>query len=376
MEGYKQKKLSILMTTDTVGGVWTYCMELCKALHPFHVQFHLVTLGDHMQQWQIDEVSLLDNVKVYASTYKLEWMNDPWEDIEASGDWLLHLEKRIQPDIIHLNSFCYGALPFHAPKIVVAHSDVYSWWQAVRGTEVPDQWNEFYKRTKAGLDNADMIVAPSQAMMHTILQNYLTLTRKKIIYNARDISAPIKIEKQPVVFSAGRIWDEAKNIKLLVSASSLLNWPIKIAGDNEFGNTSTEIDGRNIEYLGKLSSSEVIKELSSASIYVLPAKYEPFGLSVLEAALCGCALVLGDIPSLKEIWDNDALYVNTNDAIALSETVNRLIADDDLREYYQRKSYQRSKRYTKELFVNNYFTMYKSLLPEYQVKQAMEDVAS
>ncbi len=32
----------------------------------------------------------------------------------------------------------------------------------------------------------------------------------------------------------------------------------------------------------------------------LPARYEPFGLSVLEAALSGCALVLGDIPSLRE----------------------------------------------------------------------------
>ena len=49
--------------------------------------------------------------------------------------------------------------------------------------------------------------------------------------------------------------------------------------------------------------------MGRAAIYALPARYEPFGLSILEAALSGCALVIGDIPSLREIWADAALFV-------------------------------------------------------------------
>ena len=53
----------------------------------------------------------------------------------------------------------------------------------------------------------------------------------------------------------------------------------------------------NFEYsfAGQLTTAEVRNVINTASIYALPARYEPFGLSILEAALSGCALVLGDI---------------------------------------------------------------------------------
>ena len=66
---------------------------------------------------------------------------------------------------------------------------------------------------------------------------------------------------------------------------------------------------------GRLTPPQMARVVSRApSIYALPARYEPFGLSVLEAALSGCALVLGDIPSLREIWDGAALFVDPDDA--------------------------------------------------------------
>jgi len=91
MEGYNHRRLTVLMTTDTVGGVWTYCMELCKSFQQYNVQFHLATLGAPMQQWQLDEVYQLENVHLHTSTYKLEWMSDPWKDVDASAKWLLDL---------------------------------------------------------------------------------------------------------------------------------------------------------------------------------------------------------------------------------------------------------------------------------------------
>ena len=126
--------LRMLMTTDTVGGVWSYSVELCTALQPFNVHFYLVTTGAPMQASQKNEVATLENVTVFETGFKLEWMENPWQNIDASGEWLLQLEEEVQPDVIHLNGYVYGALPWKAPVMVVAHSDVYSWFYAVKGT--------------------------------------------------------------------------------------------------------------------------------------------------------------------------------------------------------------------------------------------------
>ena len=55
-----------------------------------------------------------------------------------------------------------------------------------------------------------------------------------------------------------------------------------------------------------------------ASIYALPARYEPFGLSSWKQPR-GCALVLGDIASLREICDA-ALFIPPDDTERLAST--------------------------------------------------------
>ena len=151
MAGYNAYK--VMMVSDTVGGVWTYSMELCKALQEYNVQVHLITTGAKLQQWQWREAEKLNHVQVYESDFMLEWMHNPWDDIAQSGRWLLELEDELQPDVIHLNCYCYGSLPFRAPKVIVAHSDVYSWFKAVKNELPPAQWSEYYGRVRAGLQH-------------------------------------------------------------------------------------------------------------------------------------------------------------------------------------------------------------------------------
>ncbi len=57
----------------------------------------------------------------------------------------------------------------------------------------------------------------------------------------------------------------------------------------------------------------------------MPARYEPFGLSALEAGLAGCALVLGDIPSLREIWHGAAVFVDSDDSEHLKFSLQKLM---------------------------------------------------
>ncbi|MGH8635558.1 MAG: glycosyltransferase, partial [Burkholderiales bacterium] len=101
-------------------------------------------------------------------------------------------------------------------------------------------------------------------------------------------------------------------------------------------------DLRNVRLLGRLAPVEMLGWFCRASIYVHPAYYEPFGLSVLEAALSRCALILSDIPSLREMWDGCALFVTPEDANALSGALRSLIASASLRGMLAARAYDRA----------------------------------
>jgi hypothetical protein len=77
----------ILMTADTLGGVWTYALELARALP--QIEFALATMGAPITPEQRTEASQLSNVELFPSGYALEWMDDPWTEVDRAGDWLL-----------------------------------------------------------------------------------------------------------------------------------------------------------------------------------------------------------------------------------------------------------------------------------------------
>ena len=60
--------------------------------------------------------------------------------------------------------------------------------------------------------------------------------------------------------------------------------------------------------------------MARAAIFVSSSVYEPFGLAVLEAAGSGAALVLSDIPTFRELWDEAALFAPPGDAAGIRPT--------------------------------------------------------
>src|SRR5438270_10596672 len=86
--------------------------------------------------------------------------------------------------------------------------------------------------------------------------------------------------------------------------------------------------------------------MERASIFALPARYEPFGLSALEAGLRGCALVLGDIASLREVWGDAAVFVTPSDDGALAAALDLLARDDAFRAGMGERARRRAARYT------------------------------
>jgi len=337
--------VKVLMTADTVGGVWTYATELARALPD--VTIVLAAMGGPIPG------DVPPNVRPNLRDYKLEWMDDPWDDVARAGDWLLDLERIESPDVVHLNGYAHGALPFAAPKIVVGHSCVLSWWRAVKGEDAPDSWDRYAHAVEHGLRGADLVVAPSAWMLGALHEHYRFETPSRLIYNGRVGRLPLAVGRRGV-FAAGRLWDEAKNLRAVVDAAPSISWPVRIAGD---GGASAS----NVAHLGRLDGDGMSRAFAEAGIYLFPALYEPFGLSILEAALAGCALVLGDIPSLREIWRDAAIFVPPRDPAAIARAVNEVIDDDDLRLELARRARERGAAFTPQAMASGYRAAYASL---------------
>ncbi|HEX6533328.1 MAG TPA: glycosyltransferase family 4 protein [Gemmatimonadaceae bacterium] len=334
----------VLMTVDGVGGVWTYAMELARALAPRGVEVVLAAMGAPLTPAQRSEARACPNVRVEEGRYRLEWMPDPWLDVRRAGRWLLELEARERPDVVHLNGYAHGALAWRAPVCVVAHSCVLSWWRAVRGGDAPAEWDRYRAAVRRGLDGAALVIAPTRAMLDALVECHGPVTESLVIPNARDAARFAPGRKRPLVLSAGRLWDEAKNVAALDRVAARLPWAVYIAGDRR-GPDGVERTFRAARALGRLDEAAVASWMAAASIYALPARYEPFGLSALEAALAGCALVLGDVPSLREVWDDAALFVPPGDDDALARTLRSLIADDARRAALAAAARDRATRY-------------------------------
>ncbi|OHB51031.1 MAG: hypothetical protein A2Y10_08460 [Planctomycetes bacterium GWF2_41_51] len=349
------------MTADTIGGVWNYSIDLIGALEQYGIETALLSMGRKLDNSQRKQIAKLRNLQLYETDYKLEWMDDPWNDVEAAGRTLLEIENIFRPDIIHLNGYSHACLNFNAPVLVVAHSCVYSWYEAVFNKRPPAKWNKYYENVLAGLRSANIVTAPTGTMIKSMLKIYGQFNYAEPVHNARNTIAQTTNKKMCFIFTSGRLWDEAKNIAALDCAAQKIKWPIYAAGENIHPN-GKEYKFKNITVAGFLNHKKISEYNSKASIFVLAGKYEPFGLSALEAASEGCALVLSDIPSFKEIWQDCALYVNPDKSEDIASKVNSLINDKQKLKYYGQKAQNKAKIYSIEKMSAAYLNIYCKLL--------------
>jgi glycosyltransferase involved in cell wall biosynthesis len=351
----------VLMTSDTVGGVWTYSIELARALSDRGISVTLATLGGLPHPDQRAEAAQVRRLRLESSSFRLPWMENPWYDVEAAGRWLLSLASELRPDVVHINEPVFGSLPWSAPTVAVGHSCVFSWWEAVLGASPPPEWTRYREEMRRGLASADVVVAPSHAMVRALQKHYGVVSRRRVIPNGRAAGAFQPLGKEGFVLTAGRIWDRSKNVATLDRAAEGLPWRIYAAGDLSHPGGEPEPALRHLWLLGRLSTNELAQWLARAAIYALPARYEPFGLSVLEAALAGCALVLGDIPSLREAWDGVAVFVPPKDSETLRSALTALIEDAQLRTTLAMRARRRGLTFTPERMAKAYLDLYREL---------------
>ncbi len=362
--------MHILVTADTLGGVWTYTRELVTGLIQQGDTVTLVSFGDLPSARQTSWMERLPGLDYRPTAFKLEWMLDSEADMVASSGYLESVIAESKPDLLHLSQYYYGALRCVVPRIVVAHSDVISWWMSVHQV-MPEgtAWRRWYRHiVTRGLRQASAVVAPSAWMLEQIKNYYLEPALGKVIYNGRTpaLFNP-QAAKDDHVLSVGRLWDQGKNVALLLLANTSM--PVYIIGpdrhpERQSSAFAAEALPPNIYLVPEQSEAQLALAMAGCGIYAATSQYEPFGLAPLEAALSRCAIVASDIPSFRELWSEAAVFFHNDDAASLSAALERLAHDPGMRQTYAERAYERAlKNFTAERMVSDYRTLYRSLVP-------------
>lgn len=365
--------MHILITSDTLNGNWTYTRELVSGLITRGMRVTLVSFGEIPLPEQTAWMDRLHGLTYHPTAFRLDWMEDGRHDFEEASAYLTALVRDTRADIFHSNHIGYGALPIAVPRVVVAHGDLITWWKAVHNREPKEtEWLRWYRRViEHGLASAAAVVAPSEWMLNSVRSLYSGGTREVVIHHGRNpIFFNPYVSKEDSVLAIGRLLDPARQVNLLTQESHPV--PICIVGDDPTAQTAKlplRADVRfhdgstGVALRGQQTESQLRLLYSKAAIYAGTSRYDPSGMTVLEAALSRCALVLNDVPSLRELWGNAAVYFRTNDSSSLAEAVRMMSGDVQLRRNFANRAFQRAREcYNAHRMTDNYIQLYHSVL--------------
>jgi glycosyltransferase involved in cell wall biosynthesis len=302
------------MTTDAVGGVWRYTLDLAQGYRRLGIPTLLAVLGPAPSAAQRGE-AMRAGVKVLETGLPLDWTAESPAVLADTLAQLRALAARSGLAAAHLHAPALaGNEKWPMPVVAVAHSCVATWWRAVRGGALPENFRWRAEATGAGLRMADAVIAPTRAHAEAVCEVYGPVAIE-VVHNGSALTPTLsRREREQAVLTGGRLWDEGKNAAALDRVAPLLGVPVRAAGPTA-GPNGAAVALRNLELLGNLGPDAMQDAYARASVFASLAKYEPFGLSVLEAALSGMRLVLADIPSFRELWDGAATFVDRADAL-------------------------------------------------------------
>lgn len=377
--------MRVLLTADAVGGVWTYATDLADGLAAAGVEVTLAVLGPDERRTAgagVETIALPD--------VALDWLAESEDEVLAGAERLAALAERLDVDLIHLNNPALAAGgAFRRPVLGVCHSDVATWWAAVRGGPLPADLAWRAGLTGRGYAACDALLAPTRAFAEATAAAYGALPQ--VVWNGRgdahgprafcaqaqadacensavqpftDPQVRAECARSVQVFTCGRLWDEGKGAAVLDRAAARLSAPVHAAGPLQSPGSGEAVlhHFHHVHTLGPLPADVVRARMAETAVFCSPALYEPFGLAVLEAAQAGTPLVLSDIPSFRELWDGAAVFTAPGDDLALAEALNRLLADPPERERLGAAARRRAGRYTTEAMVAGTLAAYRGLV--------------
>lgn len=355
-------RLRLLMTVDAVGGIWTYAVDLAAGLAARDVEVLLAVMGPPPLPHQVAAAARVPGLRLIDTGLPLEWLAASAAEMAGTGAALARLATEFGASVVQLNAPGPAAdARFGVPLVIACHSCVATWWRAVRGGPMPEEFRWRAAMVARAYRSADLLVAPSAAFATATREAYGLGSVPQIVSNGRRQALPgATPPSRTTAFTAGRLWDEGKDATTLDRAAALLPFPVVAAGP-VVGPNGAHVDLPHLHLLGQLSEMEVRRALAAGPIFASAARYEPFGLAVLEAAQAGCALVLAETPVFRELWGDAAIFVPVGDAEGFAAALRDLARDTEGRRAWGLAARERARRYSLDAQVDAMLNIYHHL---------------
>lgn len=175
--------MKILMTTDNFGDAWYYSTELAGKLRKKGLEITLAIIGNPLSDQQKKQ---LDGIAYFNLECKLEWMKDPWPDMQIAKEWLLKIVKILQPDIVHMNTYAMGDITDNIPVIVNINFLGFNRWKAVLHKSNYSDLQFYEEKISETLKSAHMIIAPDKAMMKETETLFGNFKKKRLMYCGKE----------------------------------------------------------------------------------------------------------------------------------------------------------------------------------------------
>ena len=216
---------------------------------------------------------------------------------------------------------------------------------------------------KKVLKNADGIFAVSKALRQEIIATGVSgiAEKTKLSWNSVDITKfslkdddsfkkEFGLFDKPIVLFVGNLI-KRKNVGALLEAKKIAksDYYLVIVGDGPLSKKlRKKVEDENIsDVIFTGSRTDVENIIPNCDFLVLPSFSESFGLVLIEALACGKPVIGSDVGGISEIINDDVgLLVNPNDVSSISNSIDKLVDDEDLRVSLSRNARNRAKDFS------------------------------
>jgi len=222
----------------------------------------------------------------------------------------------------------------------------------------PDSAAALRERLERTLLEANLLLTPSEAVRRELIAAGVSPDRVQAIHHGTGLLTTASLGPPPrtpprYALHVGTV-EPRKNVSTLLAAWRRLRArrisppPLVLCG--AFGWKSAEIQQEIaaaeregwVVHLGYVGAQELTALYQGAELVALPSFYEGFGLPAVEAMRAGAPLVASDIPVLREVAGEAALYAPPDQPELWADSIAALLTDQELRQALCRKGLDRA----------------------------------
>lgn len=330
--------------TQKATGVHRYAFEICNKLHEMGVDFHVAI----PQEIHPDYKFSFKTVKCGSLKTHM------WEQISLPR----YLKKIGKPLLISFT----GCGPLNYSNQIMTIHDVsherYPQWfsknyyhfyhfmmpRIGRKAHAVLTVSEFSKKEivdTLGIDSAKIHVVHSNVPFHNkpsredILNYQPDTDREKYIIAVSSMDPRKNFVRLVKAFE--KIEDKSVKLYIIGMSFKAFNTP-----------DQQKLISENVYLPGYIADDTLQKMYQNAELSVYPSLYEGFGLPPLESMTYGCPVINSDIPALREVSEDAALYVDPFDVEDITAKINQLLKDESLKQELRLKGLEQIKKYSWE----------------------------